>query len=276
MKYLTILAIGLLLLLPMNALAWGKEGHILTALIAEQGLTPKTKEKLIELGFTSIGQDEVCNFADHVRRKKEFPQYFKSGPWHFVDIPYGEIKSHQQADDFIAAHNPNVCAQIDNFARRLRSLNTDRNDKQEAVKFLVHFVGDVHQPLQCCTRNDKGGNSLKVHYLGKGGKSLNLHHCWDTNLVLEATAKQPLPEVAQKWFTEDIGLELNLRPNEWAYESYLLANKIVYTQDDKELPRDGIVNLERSYVDKGAACVKLRIQKGGARLARLLNSIFDK
>jgi hypothetical protein len=276
MKRLTILAIVFALLLPIKSFGWGKEGHILTALIAEQGLTPKTKEKLIELGFTSIGQDEVCNFADHVRRKKQFPQYFKSGPWHFVDMPYGEIKSHRQADDFIYMNNPNVCTQIEKFTRRLRSLTTDKNDKQEAVKFLVHFVGDIHQPLHCCTRNDRGGNSLKVHYLGKGGKSLNLHHVWDTNLVLEATEHKPLKDVAQKWFTEDIGLELNLRPNEWAYESYLVANKIVYMQEGKELPKEGITNLERSYIDKGAACVKLRIQKGGARLARLLNNIFDK
>jgi hypothetical protein len=257
----TLSAILLVLLVTNQAKAWGKEGNIIVAQIAEYGLTAKTKAELKKLGFNRIGTDEVANYADKVR----------CDPWHFVDIPFNEVKTFTDAERFIDEHRPNVCTQIYYFSRILKNPSANLKDKQEAVKFLVNFVGDIHQPLNCCTRADRGGSTLKIRYNGKAG---NLHYIWDTNLVLEATRGAPLNNVSRIWYEDNNQLEVEDNPVRWAYESYLIAVAVAYKQDGSLLPTDGTVDLNQSYIDTGAKCVKIRIQKAGLRLANLLNRIL--
>lgn len=291
------IAICICLVFTGKALAWGKEGHTLVAKIAELGLTDKTKAELKKLGFEHIGTADVAAYADRVRRNRDYPEYMKTGPWHFIDLPVGEIPTanNRGLNDvkvFVKRHEPNVVTQIYYFQDVLKDSKASEKDKQEAVKFLVHFVGDIHQPLHCADRHDHGGNGLKVTYLGHGGKWLNLHHVWDTNLVKDLIGKKGLDTTAQEWFNgfdedyvddtvnDEDGHHGSLIPEVWAYESYIEACDCAYREHGghgelKWLPTSGHPNLDETYVKTAKVVVQTRIEKAGIRLATVLNNIFD-
>jgi hypothetical protein len=271
------LVVFLLALSTPKALGWGKEGHVIVAKIAEYNLSERTKVELQKLGFDSISTDAVANYADKVRRNKNYPQYFKSGPWHFVDLPIGECSSFADVKEYIEKHKPNVVSQIRHYADVLADKNRSREEKQEAVKFIVHFVGDVHQPLHCANRNnDHGGNALKVLFLGIGGNYLNLHHVWDTNLVKRLMDGRS-PEDTAKWLAQENPYKPdNMNIDSWAYESYIDATRYAYRMNRRPLPTSGTPKLDERYADEGAEVVHRRLQQAGVRLAKLLNDIFDK
>jgi hypothetical protein len=147
-------------LVPAQAFAWGSEGHRIIAEIAEQHLQPETARQIRDLlaieNETSLAH--VANWADQIR-----PQRPETASWHFVDIPItapGYDRSRDCAGDNC------VVAKIDQFTDELRNPALAPRQRLEALKFVVHFVGDLHQPLHASDNNDRGGNEVHVTFQG--------------------------------------------------------------------------------------------------------------
>src|ERR1700731_4481412 len=161
MKAILALLLLLVLGLPARALAWGSEGHRIVAEIAEQYLEPATARQVRELlaieNATTLAQ--VSTWADEIR-----PQRRETARWHFVDIPIhpppGTPAAYDPGRD--CPGNDCVVAAIERFAAVLRDKTAAPRERLEALKLVVHFVGDAHQPLHCADNNDRGGNAIHV------------------------------------------------------------------------------------------------------------------
>jgi hypothetical protein len=163
--------VAVLLIFPAVCLAWGGEGHQIVALIAEDHLTPRAKAAVTELlDGAHISDAEVASWADEVRRQRS-----NTAPWHYVNIPHDAGAFDQVRD---GNNVNNVIDAIDAQLKVLADKAAPREKRQEALKFVVHFMGDIHQPLHCADRNgDKGGNKRLVFFLDRR-KAVSLHSVW--------------------------------------------------------------------------------------------------
>jgi hypothetical protein len=266
-----------LALAPAPARAWGADGHVIVAKIAELNLTPEARKEIQKLlGPIPISHPRIATYADFVKHNPDYPEYSKTAGWHFVDIPLG-------ATFDPATHCPEqncVIDQVNRLKGVLAKKDGKADDRLDALTFLVHLVGDMHQPLHCATRDDHGGNGLKVRFLGNRGNHLNLHSVWDENLVRAAMKRKD---------RLDFAYDLNTRitddnrkswkegtPKDWALESHKLAETAAYCDSKgKPLPKMGEPDLDQPYVDRGTKTVSEQLQKGGVRLAALLNEALS-
>jgi len=261
----------LLLLIPSDAFAWGKEGHAIIAQIAESRLTPTAKDGVAALLAKGETMSSVSSWADSIRKERD-----ETSTWHYVDIPY-EMKAYDAARD--GKNGNNVIEKIVDFANILNDRTRPANERTEALKFLIHFVGDLHQPLHCAERNeDKGGNFRLVFFL-EDPQAVNLHRVWDSVIlkhIMEAgDQKQSASDVATRIaasITDGQAKEwTRSEPMAWANESHRLAVDVVYA----DVPADGPpVKLGDAYVQRAEPVVEMQLARGGARLAEVLNRIF--
>jgi hypothetical protein len=265
--------------------AWWEDGHNIVAGIAESHLSQKARAGIKQLiGDRSIADGRIAVWADFIKGNRAFKTvYPNNDKWHYVDIPF-------EAERFVAERDCKngdcIISAISRFRAVLADGSADKTKRKEALMFLVHFVGDLHQPLHCAERNhDQGGNLLRVTYLGKeqddNQKQYNLHRVWDDNLVREGKGDLKLSdyirrldaaivaEEARQWQKNDVA--------SWAWEGHQIAVASTYRQADgkTELPRQGPVKLDEAYVSKNKTIVKNQLQKAGIRLAFVLNRAFD-
>ena len=153
------------------------------------------------------------------------------------------------------------------YSKVLRDKKASRPKKIEALKFLVHFVGDVHQPLHLGNARDKGGNDIEVTFFEN---RTNLHKVWDSGLIRRT--KKGWPEYAKDLAGTITAQQLDewntLDPAAWATESYRLTVSNAYA-----IPKDG--RISQAYFDKNIPVVNERLTMAGVRLAALLNTVFD-
>jgi hypothetical protein len=151
--------------------AWGREGHEVIALIAENYMTGPVLAKTRDLiGGASI--DSIASWADEYRR-----DHLETGPWHYIDIPLPESQIDMTRE---CANGQRVIAQTEHFLSVLKDPKAAAASKSEALKFVVHFVGDLPQPLHDEDGGDMGDN---IHHVVFDGKPDNLHWVWDTGLL---------------------------------------------------------------------------------------------
>jgi hypothetical protein len=246
-----------LLLLPLAGFGWGKTGHRVVGQIAENHLTPKAFQAVRDLlGAESLAA--VSNWADEIRSD---PNWKVADPWHYVNIPDGQT---------YAAMEKNPAGDILEALRRfdavLRDPAAPKQKKIEALKFMVHLVGDLHQPLHAGKRDDLGGNRTVVTWF-RGTEPTNLHAVWDERLIeqenLSFTEWARFLDTATEMRVKDwqsTGYEV------WMEESYALRGKAY--EFKPELP------LSYDYVYRNLPIVKMRLLQGGVRLAGALNAIF--
>lgn len=250
------------LVLPIPAWAWGPEGHEVIARIAADNLSPAAHLRISQL----LGGDAPAlmvldsNWADEIRTDRP-----ETAQWHFVNIEIGSKGFDPRRD---CRKGDCVVAQIARDIALLKNSQTPHQDRLDALRFLIHFVGDLHQPLHTADRHDKGGNNLVV-FLNR--RRSNLHRVWDEDLV-EALGPDP-DRVAG-------GIERTLTPQEkadmakgtiesWTDESFAVGQKAIYAR----VPR-GPVRLPRDYTAREAPLVRLQLARAGIRLAVLLNAIY--
>src|SRR5215469_2547710 len=161
-----------LLAFHLPLLAWGPEGHDLVARIADAQLTPAARTQVAAILGPGVTMASVSSWADSVRRDRP-----DSGPWHYVDIPIDK-KHLDMARD--CPKGACVIHAIEDFEAQLRDPNTPPAKRKEALMFLIHFIGDMHQPLHSSDNKDKGGNDTHVVFNGRPG---NLHGLWDSGLL---------------------------------------------------------------------------------------------
>ena len=249
--------------------AWGREGHRLTALVAEQYLTPETKAQIAELlGRQSIA--DVASWADDYRA-----DHAASAPWHFVDIPRDAAKFDRDRDCPVSSTDPSspwrdcVTDRILYFEGRLGDETLSREQRAEALKFVVHLIGDVHQPFHAIG-DDRGGNQISVRFLGSpqcDGSKCNLHGIWDSS-ILEHEG------LSEKKFVEHLDEEIAAHhwekmtggdPVAWANVSHHYAVEAY-------APNGALIT--REYATDESKVIDAQLALGGLRLARVLNRIL--
>jgi hypothetical protein len=261
------LALALLLVLGLTgpALAWGSEGHRIVAEIAEQYLEPATARQVRELlaieNATTLAQ--VSTWADEIR-----PQRRETAPWHFVDIPIhtppGTPAAYDAARD--CPRGDCVVVAIDRFSAVLQDRSAPPRERLEALKFVVHFVADVHQPLHSADDGNKGGNAIHVTFLGH---RTNLHAVWDTGILAPAVAGDERAyalELARSITPAGLARWQGGAPADWANESYEIARRLIYGEWPHE-PGP----LPASYERMALPVVDAQLEKAGVRLAAALN-----
>ncbi|MCA1594094.1 MAG: S1/P1 nuclease, partial [Acidobacteria bacterium] len=169
-----VLLTSLLASFPVRVNAWGPSGHRIVALVAMKHLTPQVRQK-IETILGDETLEDVANWADAVRNERR-----ETSGWHFVNLPRNATKFSRTRDCRDASDGEPGCAvtAIEHFRDVLSGAAT--GDRAEALKFIVHFVGALHQPLHVSFKDDRGGNNIMVTFFGK--KS-NLHKVWDSGII---------------------------------------------------------------------------------------------
>lgn len=262
MKKSSLLFFSALAFVCVVLLSWGVTGHRTVGKIAENHLTPKALAGVHDLlGDQSLA--DVSTWADEVRGK---PEYRQTGPWHYINLPlglsYDEFKS--RVENMLEA---NVYSAIVKQLELLTDSTVPRDKKVEALKFLVHFVGDLHQPMHVSREEDKGGNTIQLNFDGQG---TNLHAIWDSKLIdhssmdyQQLAAKYDHPTAAQvrQWQGDPV--------IKWMWESYQVTTQL-YAEVDTMKNR----SIGQAYYDEHWATVPQRLEQAGVRLAGLLNVVF--
>ena len=212
----------LVILLPIAALSlisWGVTGHKTIAQIAENHLTQQAKNAVKNLlGSQSLA--DVSTWADEARNQSE---YRKTSSWHFLNIPLG-----LNFPEFVQAvktqNTENVYTALIKCEQELTDPNSSTDQKVIALKFIVHFVGDLHQPMHISRAEDKGGNTIQVRYNAKG---TNLHSLWDSKLIEHQSINYvqlahnydiASPKEIMQWQADDV--------LKWIYESYRISSQL--------------------------------------------------
>lgn len=253
----------LLLILSTPVQAWGPRGHAIIARIAADNLTPAAHLQLSQL----LGGDAPAlmvlesGWADEIRADRP-----ETAPWHFVNIEVGSSGYDAKRD---CPKDNCVVRQIERDVGLLRDERAPVAARRDGLRFLIHFVGDLHQPLHATDRHDKGGNNFTIY---EGRKRSNLHRVWDEDLV-EALGPDPLADAADIEAALPAGEKARMMagtPADWANETFQTGTREIYAR----LPAQGPVRLPRDYASRERAVVRQQLARAGFRLAMLLNAIY--
>jgi len=270
---------------PAPALAWGDEGHEIVALIAQSFLDPPVRKKVTALlaadtdSHTAHDIASEATWADAIKEDSDLKR--RTSQWHFVDIEVHNPNVDQACFNhpkippgtvaFNGPANDCIIDKIDEFAAELSNPATDPEERVVALKFLLHFLGDLHQPLHAADDNDRGGNDKQVS--APNMRAGNLHHYWDTEFVV-ALGPDPRRVAADliESISEDQAKEwAKGPPASWAQETFVIARDHAYG----ELPAPdgrGRFHLTNDYLDMAAEIVPAQLSKAGVRLALVLNT----
>jgi len=311
-----ILALASLSAAPASH-AWGCKGHETVALIAEAHLSLHARAmafKILEAAPIDPALSRYCKepgldafadastWADDERTVKP-----ETAPWHFIDIPLGASES--SIPKYCPPDTGCVTSALAAQLAILRNTQSSPQARADALRYLIHFVGDIHQPLHDATNNDRGGNCLPVTFFGKAPKetnataesySPNLHSVWDVDIIDQLAAGRSPRQLAIKlneqfhpreaaWQSETPNFKA------WAWEAHRLAQMIAYGKLPANVPLETPIpslqscaddnhistrllqlheDLESPYQDAAAPVVEEQLTKAGIRLASLLNSLW--
>lgn len=304
---LTLFALAGLASAPA-AQAWGCKGHQTVALLAEKELTPEAKQMVqtllagnpIDPALQRYCGDAVRDvMADASTWADDIRSTAKNGPWHYIDIPRGAKRA--PLSHFCGKYGC-VTKAIEDELATLKNKNADAATRAEALRYIIHFVGDLHQPLHATTNDDEGGNCVPVNYFRRKarqhdhGYSPNLHSLWDTAIPerdMEGADPAEYAETLGEIFTTQIGAwqRAGIHIEDWAWESHTYGESIVYGElnpkiaveppmevhsctDDNNIGDRLLrqhITAGAAYQEKAATVVEGRIAKAGVRLAMLLS-----
>ena len=237
---------------------WGQTGHRVVGLIAEQHLS-KRAQKAIKSLLEGHSLAYASTIADEIKSDKAYDAY---GPWHYVNYDMDKTYDPSNADD-----RGDVVYGIQKCIEVLSSKQSSESDKSFHLKLLIHFIGDLHQPLHVGRSEDQGGNRIQVSWFSRNS---NLHRVWDSDLI--DGYNMSYEELAQELMRSTDKAELmaiqegNYR--DWVEESHQIA-KVVYASavsGDKLSYRYGYDYYQMVFE---------QLKKGGYRLAKILNEIFN-
>lgn len=252
---------SLLVYMPLQANAWGLLGHRIVGQIAESYLTKKAKKEINKiLGTESLAM--ASNWPDFIKSDST-KKYLD--PWHYVNLSPG--LSFDSVKHFLeTATQDNIYNKINLLVAELYNKNLSLEQKQFNLKFLIHLIGDLHQPLHVGRLEDRGGNSVKVKWFGA---SSNLHRVWDEGLIefqqLSYTEYARAINISSKEQRENLKTKTLAA---WVFASYQVATGIYadITEPDQKL--------NYAYNYKYLAVLNNQLLEGGIHLANLLNEIF--
>lgn len=278
-----ILSLSFAALAPTAALAWGAEGHQIIAAIAEARLTPEARERLhaiLAADTDPLTPHDVMSeavWADAYRGAG----HKETAAWHYADIELqgGTVaqacpESARSAPGQASQGPSNACVvqKIEEFSAELAAPGTDPHERLLALKYLLHFVGDMSQPLHAADNQDHGGNCVLLS-LG-GPRTVNLHSYWDTVVVqpLGADPAAAAARLAAEITPEDARAWTAGGPRAWLQDSNRVARTSVYTLHSPAGCGGGApISLPDGYAEAAARIAAVQLEKAGVRLAALLN-----
>ena len=267
---------------PAAALAWGYEGHEVVAAIARSYLTPEVRARVDRMlaadpdTLTAHDMLDEATWADSYRNSHK-----ETGAWHFVDIELDHPDLEAACFGFpasgpVASQGPAhdcIVDKLAQFSQELANPATPAAERLLALKFVLHFAGDIHQPLHDSDNHDKGGNCVLLN-LG-GPRQINLHSYWDTVVVRElgddpqtvaaTLASRITPADKAAWEKGD--------SKSWAREGFDIAKAKIYIVGSKPgcTPDPSPISLPAGYDQTARDVVTLQLEKAGVRLAAVLN-----
>jgi S1/P1 Nuclease len=297
------------LLAPNPVCAWGCKGHQSIALIAEKHLTPEAKEfveKLLrenpvdpQTGRYCGGPDlgllaAASTWADDIRRQRP-----ETAPWHYINIPRGAARGPLRG---YCGDRDCVTKAIAEQLAILKDGAVEPGKRAEALRFVIHLVGDLHMPLHASDNNDLGGNCVPLKYLRRSPRenrntfSPNLHSLWDVT-ILERDMEGAEPPEYAGYLEEVFGAKMEIwrkagiQVDDWAWESHDWAESVAYGDLTPKIPVETPVAVRNctdanhigermlalhvsagdAYQSAAAPIVEERIAQAGVRLAVMLN-----
>jgi len=243
----------LLLLFPVlvfgNAI-WGKTGHRVTGQIAQNYLTGKAKRALNDL-LDGHSLAFVSTFADDIKADRSYSKY---SAWHYVNYPLGMDYVDSEKSEY-----GDIMTAIEECIQKVK-------DRVFHLKLLIHFIGDLHQPMHASRAEDKGGNDIQVQWFGEGS---NLHRVWDKNLI--ESYGMTYSELADELSDVDKKKRKAIQEGtiyDWVDESHAICAELY---DSVEIGDKLGYRYSYDYND----LLFQQLQMGGLRLAKVLNDLFD-
>ncbi|OHX12139.1 S1/P1 nuclease [Chromobacterium sphagni] len=256
-----------------QALAWGQEGHRITGYIAQQLLSAQARTAVNQL-IPNADFAQLALYMD--QHKQELKQTLPgSDQWHYNDEPVCSGVTEDECPDGNCAAN-----QIERYRQVLADKSAAKADRAQALTFLIHMVGDIHQPLHAADNLDRGGNDFKVQLPGSR-KVGNLHSVWDTALVqqqLAGASEQSWAGQDLQRYRRDVAGWQRGSVMDWVHESNQYARSEVYG------PLAGFacgsspatpVYLDNTYLRAGGLLVEQQLAKAGARIAAVINQALN-
>jgi nuclease S1 len=282
-------AIGVVLLLCNSfgahaAHAWSDEGHQIVAAIAADRLNPHATAAVQQiLAHDATGQTlvAVSTWAD-LMRSTTMPETYN---WHFVNIPVDtHHNTYKAARDCKLDTKKGDCiiAALGRELPKLTDATVAAPDRANALKFITHLIGDLHQPLHCAERNgDLGANDVKVTFFGQKTQpspfkdQWNLHAVWDAGLIDHSGRSQTVyVKQLETWIASQNVTNIESgTPIDWANESHAAAVSHAYKSGSKDFPVSG-GKVGSTYYHANIGVVDQQLAKGGVRLAKVLNDAF--
>jgi hypothetical protein len=298
-----------LLLGSSEVRAWGCKGHQTVALIAEKHLSPEARQ-LIEKLLNENPVDpqlkrycgnasrdilaDVSTWPDDVRNDR------KNGPWHYIDIPRGVTRG-KSIEEYCGTESC-VTQAITDQVTIFKDKNADPHKRADALRYVIHFVGDLHMPLHATTNDDEGGTCVPVRYFRRRphehghSYSPNLHSLWDTAIVerdMEGAEPLEYSEYLEQIFSGDVDRwqMAGIHVDDWAWESHNVAESYVYGElvpamaieppvavhsctDDNNIG-ERMLQMHfyagQNYQEIAGPVVEERLALAGVRLAMILN-----
>ena len=255
--YILIAFLGVFLTSSAKTPDWGQTGHRTIGKIAEQYLDKKTKKEIAKI-LDGQSLALVSTFGDDIKSDKRYKDF---SPWHYVNMPFGV-----KYDDSEKNSEGDLVSGIAKCKAVILDKNASKDDKAFYLKLLVHFIGDLHQPMHVGRAEDKGGNAIQVQWFNNG---TNLHSLWDSKMIdsFQMTYTE-MAENADKISKEQIKYLQQGTIADWANETQTFAIKAYASTEVGE-------KLSYNYMYDNFGIVRSQLQKGGIRLAKVLNDLFS-
>ncbi len=274
------------------AAAWSARGHQMVGDIATQLLTPAATLAVGQLLRDDLGADgkpsgrstlgQVASWPDELRAT---PEQRATGVYHFDDVPLCGTPDRAK----YCADGKCATAWFGRQVAILKDTTQPPRARNEALKWIVHLVGDLHQPLHASDDDDRGGNDVKITFLGarsdppvdgRQQTPYNLHTAWDRLIPYRMfdqaggydrfLADLPTPATRADWEVGDM--------DEWAAESFVLSRDFIYPALPVAFtcgkPIDGVVALDARYDAMAEVIAAEQLRKAGVRLAKVLNDLL--
>lgn len=260
-SFLKPLFVSTALLFSATCFCWGLTGHRVVAEIAQQHLSKKAKKEISKI----FGKESLAWWANWPDFIKSDSNWNHASKWHYVDLP-----GHIGKEEFISAlkklPGKNLYTQIPEMMAQLKDKSLSIQQRRNALVFLIHLVGDLHQPLHVGRDEDQGGNKIVVYWFGD---KTNLHTVWDSEFInsqqYSYTEYARLLDIASP---EQVKAWQSTSLEDWFYESHVLSDSIYDAS-----PNESKLSYRYNYQFQQA--LNEQLLKGGVRLAALLNKTFE-
>jgi len=237
-------------------LDWGKTGHRVVGELAEQNLNKSALQKIKKL-LNGQSLAFVSTYADDIKSDARYKKY---DTWHYVNFPLDKNYGDQPTDE-----KGDIIKGIQECIAVLKNPNATESDQAFYLKLLIHFIGDLHQPMHIGQAEDKGGNDVQVQWFGKGS---NMHRVWDSEMIdgydmSYSELTENLPAISKGEKAQIMQSDLM----DWVAETRETTKKVYASaQNGDKLG----YNYSYDYFDT----VRIQLQRAGLRLAKVLNEIY--